>query len=260
MHGKVYLVGAGPGDPELLTLRALYLLQHADAVVYDRLVSRAIMSCINPEATLHDVGKVAACKPSMQDDINDILLSLSRTHQRVIRLKGGDPFIFGRGGEEQLYLQQHGVRAEVVPGITAATGCAASLGIPLTHRGLASSVRFITGHLRDNQGLELNWASLSDPTCTLVFYMAMANCRHIAQALIQHGRSPHTPIALAQDATLKSQRWGLGTLQTLPQLAQTFSPPALLIIGQVVQLHPDYPQPTSNTQDALTPESSWALM
>jgi uroporphyrin-III C-methyltransferase len=121
-------------------------------------------------------------------------------------------------------------------------------------------VRFITGHLRDNQGLELNWASLSDPTCTLVFYMAMANCSHIAQALIQHGRSPHTPIALAQDATLKSQRWGLGTLQTLPQLAQTFSPPALLIIGQVVQLHPDYPQPISDTQDALASEPSWAAM
>lgn len=260
MHGKVYLVGAGPGDPELLTLRALYLLQHADAVVYDRLVSPAIMGCINPDATLLDVGKVAACKPSMQDDINDTLLSLSKTHPHVVRLKGGDPFIFGRGGEELAYLRLHGVQVEVVPGITAATGCAASLGIPLTHRGLASSVRFITGHLRDNQGLALNWASLSDSSCTLVFYMAMANSAYIAEALIQHGRSPHTPIALAQDATLKSQRWGLGTLQTLPQLVQTFAPPALLIIGQVVQLHPDYPQPITNELSAIATESSWAMM
>lgn len=260
MHGKVYLVGAGPGDPELLTLRALYLLQHADAVVYDRLVSPAIMSCINPDASLHDVGKVSACKPSMQDDINDLLLSLSRTHQHVVRLKGGDPFIFGRGGEEQEYLHHHGAQVEVVPGITAATGCAAALGIPLTHRGLASSVRFITGHLRDNQGLELNWVSLSDPSCTLVFYMAMANCSHIAQSLIQHGRSPHTPIALVQDATLASQRWGLGTLETLPQLVQTFSPPALLIIGKVVQLHPDYPKPVTKELDALTSEPSCVLM
>lgn len=260
MHGKVYLVGAGPGDPELLTLRALYLLQHADAVVHDRLVSPAIMGCIKPDATLYDVGKVAACKPSMQDEINQLLLSLSGTHQHTVRLKGGDPFIFGRGGEEQAYLHQHGVQAEVVPGITAATGCAASLGIPLTHRGLASSVRFITGHLRDSQGLGLDWASLSDSSCTLVFYMAMANCSHIAQALIEHGRSPHTPIALVQDATLKSQRWGLGTLQTLPQLAQSFSPPAVLIIGKVVQLHPDYPLPIGKEPDALAPESSWALM
>ncbi|HCA18887.1 MAG TPA: uroporphyrinogen-III C-methyltransferase [Alcaligenes faecalis] len=260
MHGKVYLVGAGPGDPELLTLRALYLLQNAEAVVYDRLVSPAIMECINPDATLHDVGKVASCKPSMQDDINHILLCLARTHQHVVRLKGGDPFIFGRGGEEQAYLHQYGVTVEVVPGITAATGCAASLGIPLTHRGLASSVRFITGHLRDNQGLELDWASLSDSSCTLVFYMAMANCSQIVESLIEHGRSPHTPIALAQDATLKSQRWALGTLEMLPQLVQTFSPPALLIIGQVVQLHPDYPEPIESSRAALTPEPSWVLM
>ena len=259
MHGKVYLVGAGPGDPELLTLRALYLLQNADAVVYDRLVSPAIMDCINPDADLHDVGKVAACKPSMQDDIHHTLLSLARTHQCVVRLKGGDPFIFGRGGEEQAYLHQHGISVEVVPGITAATGCAASLGIPLTHRGLASSVRFITGHLRDNQGLKLDWKSLADPSCTLVFYMAMANCHPIVQSLIQHGRSPQTPIALAQDGTLKSQRWALGTLQALPELVQSFQPPALLIIGQVVQLHPDYPNTAQSASATLTHESSWAL-
>lgn len=259
MHGKVYLVGAGPGDPELLTVRALYLLQQADAVVHDRLVSRAIMSCVNPEASLHDVGKVAACRAGMQDDINALLLSLSKTHQHVVRLKGGDPFVFGRGGEEQLYLHQHGVQVEVVPGITAAIGAAASLGIPLTHRGLASSMRVATGHLRDNRGLELDWASLSDPSCTLVFYMAMANCGHIAQALIQHGRDADTPIALAQDATLKNQRWGLGTLQTLPQLAETFSPPALLIIGDVVRLHPDYPRPRAPAQDTRHVEPFGAL-
>lgn len=240
MNGKVYLVGAGPGDPELLTLRALRLLQNADAVVYDRLVGKAILDCINPRAITHDVGKIAGCSSHMQDVIHGMLRSLAATHPCVVRLKGGDPFIFGRGGEELLYLNHHNIRTEVVPGITAATGCAASLGIPLTHRGLATSVRFVTGHLRDNHGLQLDWRSLVDPSCTLVFYMAIANSAHIASSLIDHGRPACTPAALVQDATLSRQRWVLTTLEQIPAAIGQFHPPALLIIGDVVRLHPDY--------------------
>ncbi|WP_341669467.1 uroporphyrinogen-III C-methyltransferase [Alcaligenes sp. SDU_A2] len=240
MNGKVYLVGAGPGDPELLTLRALRLLQNATAVVHDRLVGKGIMNCINPQAELHDVGKIAGCNASMQETIHRTLRMLASDHSCVIRLKGGDPFIFGRGGEELLYLRRHDIHAEIVPGITAATGCAASLGIPLTHRGLATSVRFITGHLRDKQSLALDWSSLADPSCTLVFYMAVSNTRHIAHALLGHGRSGDTPVALVQNATLSNQRWGFTTLADLPSAIQAFTPPALLLIGKVVQLHPHY--------------------
>ncbi len=247
MNGNVYLVGAGPGDPDLLTLRALRLLQQADAVVCDRLVGGNIMALINPRAEVHDVGKIAGCSARMQDLIHATLLQLASRHACVVRLKGGDPFIFGRGGEELLYLQRHGIRAQVVPGITAATGCAASLGIPLTHRGQATSVRFVTGHLRDNQGLQLDWRSLADPSCTLVFYMAVGNAQHIADSLMLHGRSGQTPAALVQDATLPDQRWELTTLDHVSELIRCFSPPTLLIIGDVVQLHPDYAGTAADT-------------
>lgn len=250
LNGNVYLVGAGPGDPDLLTLRALRLLQQADAVVCDRLVGGGIMALINPQAEIHDVGKIAGCSAHMQDLIHATLLKLASRHACVVRLKGGDPFIFGRGGEELLYLQHHGIRAHVVPGITAATGCAASLGIPLTHRGQATSVRFVTGHLRDNHGLQLDWRSLADPSCTLVFYMAVSNAQHIVDALMRHGRDGQTPAALVQDATLPAQRWEFTTLDQVSELIHYFSPPALLIIGDVVRLHPDYGSTVAGTLQA----------
>jgi uroporphyrin-III C-methyltransferase len=151
-------------------------------------------------------------------------------------LKGGDPFIFGRGGEELLFLSRHGVQVEVVPGISAANGCAAALGIPLTHRGVAASVRFITGHLRDDAGLELDWSSLADPTCTLVFYMAVANAAEIVASLQRHGRGGDTPAALVHSGTTEAQDWTVAPLRQIPQLVAGFKPPTLLVVGDVVRL------------------------
>ncbi|MFY0479999.1 uroporphyrinogen-III C-methyltransferase [Achromobacter marplatensis] len=237
MNGTVYLVGAGPGDPELLTLRALKLLKHADAVICDRLVGADILGFINPRAQFHDVGKMSGNCQHQQDDINHLLLELAQSHRRVVRLKGGDPFIFGRGGEELLFLAQHGIPVEVVPGITAASGCAAAVGIPLTHRGVAASVRFITGHLQENAGLTLDWRSLADPTCTLVFYMAVANAPAIVEALIRHGRAPDTPAALIHAGTMAGQDHAVAPLWQISALIDAFKPPTLLVIGDVVQLY-----------------------
>ncbi|MCT8962810.1 uroporphyrinogen-III C-methyltransferase [Pseudomonas veronii] len=237
MSGKVYLVGAGPGDPELLTLRALKLLGLADTIVCDRLVGPSVLQYANPQAQFHDVGKIPGCRQHQQDEINQLLLTLARSRQRIVRLKGGDPFIFGRGGEELLFLVQHGIEVEVVPGITAATGCAAAVGIPLTHRGVAASVRFITGHLRDSDGLELDWRSLVDPTCTLVFYMAVSNAATIVEALIAHGRPADTPAALIHAGTMAEQDCAVVTLQEVPGMIDVFAPPTLLVIGEVVRLY-----------------------
>ncbi len=236
MNGTVYLIGAGPGDPELLTVRAVKLLQQADAVVCDRLVGAGILPLINPRAQFHDVGKVPGGCLHRQDDIHRLLLDLARSHARVVRLKGGDPFIFGRGGEELLFLARHGIPVEVVPGITAANGCAAAVGIPLTHRGVATSVRFITGHLRDDAGLELDWSSLADPSCTLVFYMAVANVAAIVDALVRHGRDGNTPAALIHGGTTASQRWEAAPLRRIPKIVASFEPPTLLVVGDVVRL------------------------
>lgn len=236
MSGTVYLVGAGPGDPELLTVRASRLLQQADAVVCDRLVGGGILPLINPAAQFHDVGKMAGDCRHRQEDIHQLLLALAGSCSRVVRLKGGDPFIFGRGGEELLFLSRHGVPVEVVPGISAANGCAAALGIPLTHRGVAASVRFITGHLRDDAGLELDWSSLADPTCTLVFYMAVANAAEIVASLQRHGRGGDTPAALVHSGTTEAQDWTVAPLRQIPQLVAGFKPPTLLVVGDVVRL------------------------
>lgn len=237
MSAVVYLVGAGPGDPDLVTVRAMRLLGQADAVVCDRLVGAGILALIAPKADFFDVGKAAGKCRLQQDDINQLLLKLSRTHKTIVRLKGGDPFVFGRGGEELLFLTQYGVKVQVVPGITAALGCAAASGIPLTHRAVASSVRFVTGHVRDSGELNLNWASLADPACTVVFYMAVGNATDIVDALVRHGRDPATPAALIHAGTMPQQICATTQLRDIPQRIQAFAPPTLLIVGDVVDLY-----------------------
>ncbi len=240
MTGKVLLVGAGPGDPGLLTLKAAAALATADAVVYDRLVSEQILEHINAKAARYAVGKQLGCGCSQQDVINDLLLSLARKGQTVVRLKGGDPFIFGRGGEEMLFLRHHGIAVEVIPGITAAAGCAAALDFPLTHRGLATSVRLITGHFQDDGELNLNWASLIDPDCTLVFYMAVANTSLIVRSLLAQGVPGSVPVALVSNCTTARQRCTIVPLSRVPESLEGFEAPGLLIIGEVVTLAKQY--------------------
>lgn len=236
--GQVSLVGAGPGDPELLTLRALKRIIEAEVVLYDNLVGPEILSLVSPDAACHYVGKKAAKHALPQDDVNQWLIQLAEAGKRVVRLKGGDPFIFGRGGEEMDALLAAGVQVEVVPGITAAVGCAAYAGIPLTHRDWAQSVTFATGHLK--QGLtELDWAGLSRPSQTVVFYMGMTAAAGIAEALIAHGRSPETPVAVIYHGTRPDQKVLIATLETLAKQisAEAIKPPALLIVGEVVRLY-----------------------
>ncbi len=234
---RVSLVGAGPGDPDLLTLRALRLIQSASVVVYDRLVSTSILSLCNPAAQFIYAGKAKANHALPQDSINELLVELAKTHDSVVRLKGGDPFIFGRGGEEIETLTDHKVSFQVVPGITAASGCAAFSGIPLTHRDHAQSCVFVTGHLRDGQ-INLNWKDLRDPTQTIVVYMGLTGLRSICETLIKHGRDPHTPAALVEQGTTTAQRVLASTLNELPQLVEQtdVGAPTLLIIGGVVSL------------------------
>ena len=236
--GEVYLVGAGPGDPDLLTFRALRLMQQADVVVYDRLVSSQVLDLTRRDSEKIYVGKQRKNHHLPQDSINELLATLAKQGKRVVRLKGGDPFIFGRGGEEIETLVQQGISFQVVPGITAASGCASYAGIPLTHRDHAQSCTFVTGHLKDGS-IDLNWQQLSAPNQTIVFYMGLSGLKHICQSLIDHGCSTSHPIAIIQQGTTPNQRVITGTLESLPDTVDrnNIKAPTLIIVGTVVSLH-----------------------
>ncbi|MFA7268036.1 MAG: uroporphyrinogen-III C-methyltransferase [Sterolibacterium sp.] len=235
--GLVSLVGAGPGDPELITLKALRLIQSADVVVYDNLVGPEILDFIEPTAERIYVGKMASNHTLPQEEISQLLLTRAQSGKRVVRLKGGDPFVFGRGGEEMDLLLAAGIAVDIVPGVTAALGAAASFGFPLTHRDYAQSCVFVTGHLKSDH-VEMNWTALAQPNQTLVIYMGVSGLETIAANLQAAGLAGDTPAALVYKATLPAQRIYRSTLSELPETARVHAvkPPALVVIGQVLGL------------------------
>lgn len=238
VQGNVYLVGAGPGDPELLTLKALRVIEQADALVYDRLVSQEILDLAPAGATRFCVGKQPHNHPVPQDEINQLLVRLARAGRTVVRLKGGDPLIFGRGSEEAMALRRNGITFEIIPGITAAQGCAAALKTPLTHRGLATGVRYITGHCRLDQELDFDWQGLADPETTLVVYMGLANIEEICQRLLEEGLAPTTPVLVVSKGTTANQRSLLVNLNNAASAvrAAALEGPVVFIIGRVSAL------------------------
>ncbi|NVO54735.1 uroporphyrinogen-III C-methyltransferase [Rhodobacteraceae bacterium B1Z28] len=243
MSGKVFLIGAGPGDPELMTLRALRMLQEADVVVYDRLVSAEVLSQHSEGARLIPVGKAPKCHTVPQDRINEILLEEADAGHTVARLKGGDPMIFGRGSEEAAYLMANDIAVEYAPGITAAQGASCSTGVPLTHRGLATSVQYVTGHRQADKVLDLDWKRLADPESTLVVYMGVANIGQIAMGLMTENLPGSTPVMAVGSATTPEERRLVSRLDQIASDVRKadLEAPTLFIIGQVVSLYAEQP-------------------
>ncbi|EJA7359380.1 TPA: uroporphyrinogen-III C-methyltransferase [Vibrio alginolyticus] len=233
--GEVALVGAGPGDPELLTVKALNCLQQADVVLYDYLVSEEIMALIPSDTILVCVGKRAGHHSVPQEKTNQLLVDFAKQGYKVVRIKGGDPFVFGRGGEELEVLADAGVRFQVVPGITAAAGATAYAGIPLTHRDYAQSAIFVTGHLKE-EGDEMDWSTLARGNQTLVIYMGLMKSHYIQNQLIKHGRSASTPIAIIERGTQIQQKVFTGELSQLSDLSKEAQSPSLIVVGEVVRL------------------------
>jgi uroporphyrin-III C-methyltransferase len=234
--GAVWLVGAGPGDPDLLTIKALRLLQGADVVVHDRLIPQPILDLARPSARMIDVGKRKSRHTLPQGDINALLVGLAREGLMVVRLKGGDPFLFGRGGEELEYCRTAGVEAHVVPGVTAALAAAAGAGAPLTHRGLAQAVTFVTGHAASGDDPNLDWVSLARINHTVAIYMGLSTAPRIAERLIAAGRSGSVSVAVVENASLPNERRIVSTLSGLGEAVQGLEGPALLIVGEVAAL------------------------
>ncbi len=234
----VYIVGAGPGDPELLTLKAYRLLtEYAEIVVYDRLIPKSLLKLIPKSTTKVYAGKSCRKHVMTQAEINRELVFYAQTGKKVVRLKGGDPFIFGRGGEEVEHLSKHHIPVKVIPGISAASGISAYLHIPLTHRGVATGVQFITGHQQKGEPIKHNWKRLADPETTLVVYMGLANLNNITENLIKHGLPANTPVVAVQEGTMKSERVCYSTLKKISAEVKSkgFIPPTLVIIGRVVK-------------------------
>ncbi|MCK6261704.1 uroporphyrinogen-III C-methyltransferase [Vibrio sp. ZSDE26] len=234
--GFVSLVGSGPGDPDLLTVKGHRVISQAQVVVYDRLVSPEILAIANDDAEMIYVGKKVDFHYVPQDQINQLLVDKALEGKQVVRLKGGDPFIFGRGGEELETLAENGVKFEVVPGITAAAGATAYAGIPLTHRDHAQSVQFITGHIQKD-GTEIHWPTLARNNNTLVFYMGLKQCSHITQRLMENGLSGDTSCAIIENGTRKEQKVFTGKLNELAELSKQAVSPALIVVGSVTDLH-----------------------
>lgn len=257
--GRVALVGTGPGDSELLTLKAVRAIEAADLVLYDRLVSNEVLDLVGDSARLLYVGKTAGYHSRTQEEIHELLLSFAEAGASVVRLKGGDPLVFGRGGEEMDFLQQQGIRVEVIPGITSASGIAADLGIPLTHRGVATSVRFLTGHSRNGGTDPLFVAeNAADPDTTLVVYMGLSTLPSLAPKLMKHGLPPDTPAVAVERGTTPQQRMVFSMLKDLVDEVKSAElvSPTLIIIGKVVALSPFWVE--SSEQDALKIENSYA--